>query len=94
MRCASFTAVNLGGGVESGVAVAKVDAVAWVLRLRLVSEWVSIVMLLSITSLSLISAIVPVTAKSIVSPSFTSTSAWRNEPGPLSFALVTVMVVA
>ena len=35
----------------------------------------------------------PVTAKSIVSPSFESASAWRNEPGPLSFVLVTVMTI-
>jgi predicted membrane protein len=37
---------------------------------------------------------VPVTAKVIVSPSFAMASAWRNEPGPLSFVLVTVMVAA
>jgi hypothetical protein len=30
----------------------------------------------------------------IVSPSFTSTNAWRNEPEPLSLVLVTVMVSA
>jgi hypothetical protein len=49
---------------------------------------------LSIASSPLVSPIVPVTAKVIVSPSLASTSAWRNEPGPLSFVLVTVMVVA
>jgi hypothetical protein len=37
---------------------------------------------------------VPEIEKLIVSPSFASASAWRNEPGPLSFALVTVMVFA
>ena len=38
--------------------------------------------------------IVPVTEKSIVSPSNALTSAPRNEPAPLSFVLVTVIVVA
>jgi hypothetical protein len=52
-------------------------------------------MLLVMTS----SAVVSVTmftegSKLIVSPSFASASAWRSEPGPLSFPLVTVMVVA
>jgi hypothetical protein len=37
---------------------------------------------------------VPVTAKSIVSPSSASTSACRNEPTPLSLVLVTVIVSA
>ncbi|PYL74257.1 MAG: hypothetical protein DMF26_11630 [Verrucomicrobia bacterium] len=37
---------------------------------------------------------VPVTAKVIVSPSFAMASAWRSEPAPLSFVLVTVMVAA
>ena len=38
--------------------------------------------------------IVPATAKLMVSPSFALASACRNEPGPLSFVLVTVIVVA
>src|SRR6266536_3865240 len=53
-----------------------------------------IVMLLSITSSPLVKPMVPVTAKVILSPSFALTSACRNEPGPLSFVLVTVMMVA
>ena len=53
-----------------------------------------IVMFLSITSSPLVKLIVPVTANSIVSPSFASASAWRNEPDPLSFRLVTVMMFA
>ena len=52
------------------------------------------VMLLLMKSSSLVNPIVPVTAKIIVSPSFASASAWRNEPGPLSLVLVTVMVSA
>ena len=52
------------------------------------------VMLLVMTS----SAVVSVTiftegSKLIVSPSWASASAWRSEPGPLSFVLVTVMYV-
>jgi hypothetical protein len=35
-----------------------------------------------------------VTEELIVSPSLASTSAWRNEPAPLSFVMVTVMVAA
>ena len=31
-------------------------------------------------------------SKLIVSPSFTLTSAWRSEPGPLSLVLMTVIV--
>src|SRR6266496_5869938 len=50
------------------------------------------VMLLSTNSSPLVSPMVPVTAKVIVSPSFAMASAWRNEPGPLSLVLVTVMV--
>jgi hypothetical protein len=42
----------------------------------------------------LVKPIVPVTAKLIVSPSFASASAWRNEPAPLSLVLVTVIVSA
>src|SRR5712671_7216468 len=52
------------------------------------------VMLLSITSSPLVKLIVPVTAKPMVAPSFASMSAWRREPGPLSFVLVTVMMFA
>src|SRR5206468_10618992 len=33
-------------------------------------------------------------SKLIVSPSFASASAWRNEPAPLSFVLITVNVAA
>lgn len=45
------------------------------------------------------SAVVSVTmftegSKLIVSPSWASAIAWRSEPGPLSFPLVTVIVVA
>ena len=53
-----------------------------------------IVTLLSTTSSPLVSCIVPVTEKLIVSPSFASASAWRNEPAPLSFVFVTVVVAA
>ena len=52
------------------------------------------VMLLLMKSSSLVNPIVPVTANSIVSPSFASVSAWRSEPGPLSFVFVTVMMFA
>src|SRR5262249_35263512 len=49
-----------------------------------------IVMFLLIGSAPLVSVIVPVTAKLIVSPSWAIVRARRNEPGPLSFVLVTV----
>ena len=52
------------------------------------------VMLLSTSNSPLVKPIVPVMAKLIISPSLASASAWRNEPGPLSFVLVTVIVVA
>src|SRR5882724_6485706 len=55
------------------------------------------VMLLLMTSSALVTEMVcPLSegSKSIVSPSCESTSACRNDPGPLSFVLVTVMVVA
>src|SRR5438128_8559599 len=50
------------------------------------------VMFLLITSSPLVRLMVPVTANAIVSPSFAIASAWRNEPGPLSLVLVTVIV--
>src|SRR5438128_10716162 len=53
-----------------------------------------IVMFLLITSSPLVRLIAPVTANVIVSPSFTSASACRNEPGPLSLVFVTTMVSA
>src|SRR5437762_1248440 len=52
------------------------------------------VILVSTSNSPLVRPIVPVTAKSIVSPSLASASTWRNEPGPLSLVLVTVMVLA
>src|SRR5947207_15829568 len=52
------------------------------------------VTLLLTKSSPLVNPIVPVTAKVIVSPSFTSASAWRNEPGPVSLVLVTTMMSA
>ena len=52
------------------------------------------VTLLSTNNSPLVSPIIPVTAKVIVSPSFASASAWRSDPGPPSLVLVTVMVVA
>ena len=54
------------------------------------------VTLLFTSSSPLVSVIVAgvETEKSIVSPSFAFASAWRNEPAPLSFVLVTVMVAA
>src|SRR5438093_11938952 len=52
------------------------------------------VIFLLITSSALVRLIAPVTAKLIVSLSCASASAWRSEPGPLSFVLVTVMVSA
>src|SRR5215831_8098787 len=54
-------------------------------------------MLLSITSSSLVNAMVcpfSDTSKFIVSPSLASASAWRSEPGPLSLVLVTVITFA
>ncbi|PYL71148.1 MAG: hypothetical protein DMF26_20010 [Verrucomicrobia bacterium] len=56
--------------------------------------WPLMVTLLSITSSPLVKLMVPLTAKLMVSPSLASASAWRNEPGPLSFRLVTVMMFA
>jgi hypothetical protein len=53
-----------------------------------------IVTLLSTSNSPLVSPIVPVTVKVIVSPSFASASAWRSEPGSVSFVFVTVIVVA
>src|SRR5439155_16726439 len=56
-----------------------------------------IVMFLSIASSALVRLMVcPLSAgsKLIVSPSFASASAWRSEPEPLSFMLMTVMVAA
>ena len=56
-----------------------------------------ILMFLSITSSKPVRRIVwPLSAgsKSIVSPSLASVSAWRSEPGPLSFVLITVIVFA
>src|SRR3954462_12202205 len=56
-----------------------------------------IVMLLLMTSSALVrETVCPLSeaSKSIVSPSCESTSAWRNEPEPLSFVLVTVMMSA
>jgi hypothetical protein len=52
------------------------------------------VIFLSTNSSPLISPIVPVTAKLMVSWLFASASAWRNDPGPLSFWFVTVITVA
>src|SRR6059036_1857149 len=52
------------------------------------------VIFLLITSSPLVRPMMPVTAKVIVSQSFASASACRNELGPLSFVLVTVMVSA
>jgi len=54
-------------------------------------------MFLSIASSSLVRLMVcPLSegSKLIMSLSFASASAWRNEPGPLSFVLMTVMVAA
>ncbi|PYJ29735.1 MAG: hypothetical protein DME80_02550 [Verrucomicrobia bacterium] len=56
-----------------------------------------IVMFLVITSSAVVSVTVcPLSAASklIMSPLFASTSACRNEPGPLSLVLMTVMVAA
>ena len=50
---------------------------------------------LLIASSPVVSPIVrPFSARSklIVAPSLASASAWRNEPGPLSFVLVTIVV--
>src|SRR5438046_4677793 len=52
------------------------------------------VMFLLITSSPLVRLIAPVTANVIVSPSLAVARAWRNEPGPLSFVFVTVVVSA
>src|SRR5438874_11063761 len=52
------------------------------------------VMFLLIISSPLVRPMMPVTAKVIVSPSFASASACRNEPGPPSLVLVTVMMFA
>jgi hypothetical protein len=50
-------------------------------------------MFLFTSSSPLVSPMVPVTANVIVSPSFASASACRNEPGPLSFVFVTGMML-
>ena len=52
------------------------------------------VRLLLTTSWPLVSVIVPLTEKSIVSPSDALASASRSEPAPLSAVLVTVIVAA
>src|SRR3954467_15198074 len=64
----------------------------WLLPLtaRLSEPGPEIVMLLITSSSPLVNPIVPVTAKPTTSPSSASSSAWRNEPGPLSFVLVTM----
>src|SRR6476646_1570768 len=53
-----------------------------------------IVTFLATTSAPLVRVIVPRTAKVMRSPSCATASAWRNEPGPLSFVFVTVIVAA
>ena len=69
--------------------------VAW---LPSIKSWLvpgpEIVMFLTTTSPPLVSVIVPLTAKVILSPSCATASAWRSEPAPLSFVLVTVMMAA
>ena len=60
---------------------------------KVLSTGPEIVMLLSTSSSPAVNPIVPVTAKLIMSPLFASASAWRNEPGPLSSVLVTVMTI-
>ena len=53
------------------------------------------VMLLAMVSSAVVSVTTPTEgSKLIVSPSCASASAWRSEPAPLSFPLVTVIVVA
>src|SRR4029077_2040381 len=57
----------------------------------------AMVILLLITSSPLVRLMIcPLSEESklIVSPSLASASAWRNEPGPLAFVLVTVMTSA
>lgn len=49
---------------------------------------------LSRTNSPLVRRMVPVTLKVIASPDAASVIAWRSEPGPLSFRLVTVNVAA
>jgi hypothetical protein len=61
---------------------------------RLAAPGPEMVILLSTSSSPLVKPMVPVTAKVIVSPSFAMASACRNEPAPLSFVFVTVMVAA
>ena len=54
-----------------------------------------IVTLLSTSNCPVVSVMTPeIPIASIVSPSFASASAWRNEPGPLSLVLLTMTVVA
>ena len=59
---------------------------------RLSAPGPEIVMFLVTSNSPLVKPMVPVTAKPIMSPLFASASAWRNESGPLSFVLVTVIV--
>src|ERR1039458_8667850 len=47
---------------------------------------------LLITSSPLVSVVLPVTAKSMVSAGVASAIAWRSDPGPLSLRLVTVLI--
>jgi hypothetical protein len=66
--------------------------------LPLMVSWLApgplIVSVLLITSSPLIRVMVPVTEKLIVSPELASITAWRREPAPESFKLVTVIVAA
>src|SRR5205085_1896731 len=72
----------------------KTRLVALPFTARFAAPGPEMVMLVLTSSSPLVSPIVPVTAKLMVSPSLASASAWRNEPGPLSFVFVTVMVAA
>src|SRR3954468_14707335 len=64
------------------------------LMARLGAPGPDIVTFLFTMSWAVVKVIVPVTEKLIVSPSLAIPSASRNDPGPLSLVLVTVMISA
>ena len=74
---------------KSGVPLAKLR---WMVRR--VAPGPEMVRFLPMSSSALVSSMVPLTAKSIVSPAAASAIALRNDPGPLSAVLMTVPACA
>src|SRR2546427_9629957 len=74
--------------------ISKTRVAPWPLSARFVAPGPAMLRSFVMSNSPVVSAIVPVTAKLIVSPSAASAMAWRKEPGPPSLALVTVRVAA